>query len=402
MQTAPAPFKVASAEGSTLVLDDGRNLIDGIASWWSVAHGYQHPHIVNAIQKQAENLTHVMMGGLVHDQAITLAERLVNITPSGLNHVFFSDSGSTAVEVALKMALQYWRNIGKVGKERFVCFNGGYHGDTFGAMSVSDQTTLHKAFKHAIIPQFAVDVPSDEYGFAEFDSLLAGVGKEVAGVIIEPLVQGAGGMKFHEPDVLAEIYRIAKKHNLLFIADEIAVGFCRTGKMFACEDAGIVPDIMCLGKALTGGAIGLGATLATSEIFNAFLGDSQATALMHGPTFMGNPLACAAANASLDLFEREPRLKQVETIEAQLISELAACEGLPQVKDVRVKGSIGVAELKPEIAFDPAAFRLAAAEQGCFIRPFGRTVYLWPALTIEPDELTKLTATLRGLIGALR
>lgn len=400
MQTMPPPFPVARAEGSTLFLEDGRTLIDGIASWWSVAHGYQHPHIIEAIAKQAATLSHVMLGGLVHAPAETLAARLVDITPQGLNHVFFSDSGSTAVEVALKMALQYWRNVGKSGKERFLCFTHGYHGDTLGAMSVSDPATMHRAFKHATIPQFVVDIPSDEYGFAEFDALLASIGKEVAAVIIEPLVQGAGGLKFHEPDVLAEIYRITKKHDILFMADEIAVGFARTGKMFACEEAGIAPDIMCLGKALTGGSIGLGATLATSEIFESFLSDSPAKAFMHGPTFMGNPLACAAANASLDLFASEPRLQQVEAIEAQLQQELAACEGLTHVRDVRVKGAIGVVELDPGIAFNPSEFRLKAAECGCFIRPIKNVIYLWPAITISADELRQLTGTIRRLIPA--
>jgi adenosylmethionine---8-amino-7-oxononanoate aminotransferase len=398
MQTMPVPFKVVGAKGSSLFLEDGRTLIDGVASWWSVAHGYQHPHMVEAITKQAQTLSHVMLGGLVHAQAETLAARLVEMTPDGLTHVFFSDSGSTAVEVALKMALQYWRNIGKTGKERFLCFTHGYHGDTLGAMSVSDPATMHRAFKHAVIPQFVVDIPSDEYGFAEFDSLLESASKEIAGVILEPLVQGAGGLKFHEPDVLAEIYRITKKHNVLFIADEIAVGFARTGKMFACEEAGISPDILCLGKALTGGAIGLGATLATSDIFESFLDDSPAKAFMHGPTFMGNPLACAAANASLDLFANEPRLKQVEAIEAQLLSELAACEGLPCVRDVRVKGAVGVVELTAETPFNPTDFRLQAAQHGCFIRPIKNVIYLWPALTISADELSQLTGTIRRLI----
>ncbi len=401
MYTAPDPLMVVGAEGSTLRLEDGRTLVDGIASWWSVAHGYQHPHIVEALTAQASTLAHVMLAGLTHAPAETLAQRLVALAPSGLGHVFFSDSGSTAVEVALKLALQYWRNIGKNGKERFVCFTHGYHGDTLGAMSVSDPGGLHKAFRHAVIPQFVVDIPSDEYGFAELDALLGAVHKEVAGLIIEPLVQGAGGMRFHEPDVLAEIARIARQHEVLFIADEIAVGFARTGRMFACEEAGVTPDILCLGKALTGGMIGLGATLATPTVFDAFCCESPAAAFMHGPTFMGNPLACAAAHASLDLFAREPRLAQVERIEAQLREELSPCERLTCVQDVRVKGAVGVVELRSDVPFDATAFRVAAAERGCFIRPIQRVIYLWPALTITPEALRQLTGTICDVLGQM-
>ncbi len=396
MQTAPPPQAAVRTSACRITLTDGRELIDGVASWWSAAHGYNHPHIVSAIEAQLKQMPHVMFGGLVHEPALTLAKRLSAIAPAGLTRVFFGDSGSIAVEVALKIAIQYWKNIGKSGKDRFVCFTNGYHGDTLGAMAISDpEHSMHKAFRHSIVHQYVMDIPSDEYSFAEFDTLLSGIQKEVAGVIIEPLVQGAGGMRFHEPDVLAEIYRIAKKYDLLFIADEIATGFYRTGNMFACNEAGISPDIMCLGKALTGGAITLGATLAREEIFAAFLSDDPDHALMHGPTFMANPLATAAANASLDLFEREPRLKQVEAIEAQLREELAPCEGLPGVVDVRVKGAIGVVQMEK---LDKYALRQKFIERGVWIRPFGDIIYLAPPLVIAPEELARLTQAIHEVI----
>lgn len=394
--TAP-PLPVAGTGGCRIKLTDGRELIDGISSWWSACHGYNHPHIVAEVQKQLQTMQHVMFAGLAHEQAYRLAARLSSIAPKGLSRVFFGDSGSIAVEVALKMALQYWRNLGKPGRDRFLCFTDGYHGDTLGAMSVSDpEKSMHKAFRHAVIQQYVVGIPTDEYGFAELDTLLGGVRRELAGMIIEPLVQGAGGMRFHSADTLAELYRLARKHNLLFIADEIATGLGRTGNMFACEEAGITPDIMCVGKALTGGAMTLGATLASEEIFAAFLSDNWEDALMHGPTFMGNPLACAAANASLDLFEREPRLKQAEAIEAQLREELARCRTLPQVTDVRVKGAIGVVQLKPEI--NVYALRDKFTDQGVWVRPFRDVVYLMPPLVISAKELSLLTRAVHDVM----
>ncbi|NBX02911.1 MAG: adenosylmethionine--8-amino-7-oxononanoate transaminase [Alphaproteobacteria bacterium] len=399
MKTAPAPLAVSRTEGCKIILEDGRELIDGVSSWWSAAHGYNHPHIVAAMAAQLAKMPHVMFGGLVHEPALTLASRLAKLT--GLSRCFFSDSGSVAVEVALKIALQYWKNKGKNNKDRFLCFRDGYHGDTLGAMSVSDpEHSLHKAFRGSVIKQYVVDIPSDEYAFAEFDALLAGVKNNLAGIIIEPLVQGAGGLKFHSADVLAEIHRICKKHDVLFIADEIATGFGRTGSMFACNEAGITPDIMCLGKGLTGGAITLGATLTSEEIFAAFLSDDADFAFMHGPTFMANPLACAAANASLDLFEREPRLKQVEAIEAQLQEELAPCKQMAGVADVRVKGAIGVAQLAAPLP-DMAELRQKFVERGVWIRPFKDVIYLMPPLVISSDELTKLTDALVAVTGEL-
>ncbi len=399
MKTAPHPQAVIGTQGSRIKLADGRELIDGVASWWTACHGYNHPHIIKSMQAQLEAMPHVMFGGLVHEQALMLAKRLAKLT--GLLRVFYGDSGSVAVEIALKMALQYWQNVGKHKKDRFLCFHNGYHGDTAGAMSVSDpDKSLHKAFKNTVIKQYVVDIPNDEYAFAELDSLLAGFHNSIAGVIIEPLVQGAGGMIFHSADVLAEIYRICKKHEILFIADEIATGFGRTGNMFAVNEAGITPDILCLGKALTGGAITMGATLASEEVFGAFLSDDPEHAFMHGPTFMANPLACAAANASLDLFEKEPRMKQVEAIEAQLREELEACNGLKHVVDVRVKGAIGVVQLEAGV-MKKDELRQKFIEQGCWIRPFGDIVYVTPSFTISPTELSQLTGAIKKVTSNL-
>jgi adenosylmethionine---8-amino-7-oxononanoate aminotransferase len=401
MQIAPSPLPVVSTKGTRITLADGRELVDGIASWWSACHGYNHPHILKAVEKQLHTMPHVMFGGLVHEQALTLAARLSKITPEGLNRVFFADSGSVAVEVALKIALQYWKNKNKPMKDRFLCFHDGYHGDTLGAMSVSDpDKSMHKAFRNSVIKQYVVDIPTDEYSLAEFDSLLAAEHGHIAGMIIEPLVQGAGGMRFHSADMLAELYRMAKKHNLLFIADEIATGFGRTGNMFACNEAGISPDILCLGKALTGGTITLGATMVQDEIFNAFLSDNPDFAFMHGPTFMANPLACAAANASLDLFEKEPRLKQVEAIEAQLTTELSQCRSLPHVVDVRVKGAIGVVQMDAA-KVDVYGLRKKFVERGVWIRPFGDIVYVMPSLSISSQDLSTLTDAIAAVCKEL-
>ena len=390
MQTAPEPLRIAGAQGVRLKLEDGRELIDGIASWWTACHGYAHPHLIAALQKQAAELPHVMFGGMVHAPAVKLAERLIALTtPLGMSRVFFTDSGSVAVEVALKMALQYWRNRGQPRRTKFLCFRHGYHGDTLGAMGVSDpEQNLHKAFAHLMRQNLSVEIPHDEYGFAEIDTLMGDFSAQIAGVIIEPLVQGAGGMTFHSADVLAEIHRLTKKHDLLFIADEIATGFGRTGMMFACDEAAIRPDILCIGKALTGGVISLAATLASAEVFAAFQSEDAGHALMHGPTYMANPLACAAANASLELFASEPRLKQVEAIEAQLHAELTPLRTRPNVVDVRVKGAIGVVQLTQ---LDRLALRQTFLDLGCWIRPLEDVIYLTPAFTISSAELSLLT-----------
>ena len=393
MQNGFAPLPVISTEGTRITLSNGETLIDGIASWWSACHGYNHPHILSAMQQQLGQMPHVMFAGLAHEPAFTLASRLSKLT--GLPKVFFSDSGSTAVEVAMKMAVQYWANQHRKTKTRFVSFHNAYHGDTMGAMSVSDpENGMHHVYAPYMPMQYVVDLPTDEYGFAEFEAVLKDNKKTIAGLIMEPLVQGAGGMRFHSPDVVAEIYRLCKTHEILFIADEVATGFGRTGSMFAYQQSGIAPDLLCIGKALTGGTMTLAATLASEEIFNAFLGEELTKALMHGPTYMANPLACAAANASLDLFEKEPRLKQVEAIEAQMWSGLKSLVDLPQVEDVRVMGAIGVVELKNatwELMF---SLRQKCAEAGCWLRPFGNIIYVTPAFTITKEDLqTLLTVT---------
>jgi adenosylmethionine---8-amino-7-oxononanoate aminotransferase len=399
MKTAAPPLAVTSTDGVRLRLADGRELVDGIASWWTACHGHNHPHIIAAMRRQLETMPHVMFGGLGHEPAFTLARRLAAILPDGLKHVFFSDSGSVAVEVAMKMALQYWRNRGAASRQRFVGFRHGYHGDTMGAMSVSDQSEgLHAALRGAIPEQIIVELPDGAAALAAFDALLARRAGEIAAVIIEPLVQGAGGLKMHDAAVLAAIRASAARHDVLFIADEIFTGFGRTGRMFACQEAGVAPDIMCLSKALTGGAVGLAATVANRRVFEAFLGDSAATALMHGPTYMANPLACAAANASLDLFESQPRLQQVAAIEAQLERELAPCRDIPGVKDVRVKGAIGVVQLGPMRDLD--WLRRAFVAEGVWLRPFGDVVYTTPPLVIGEGDLAQLTSAINTVVRA--
>jgi len=401
MQVAPPPLPVVRTHGCRIVLADGRELIDGIGSWWSVCHGYNHPHILESVARQLATMPHVMFGGLVHEPALDLARRLTAMGPPGLTRVFFSDSGSTAVEIALKIAIQYWRNIGRSGKDRFLCFTDAYHGDTFGAMSVSDpDNSIHKALRGALMRQYVIAIPEDESALAVLDATLARISGEVAGMIIEPLVQAAGGMRFHSPKMLAAIAALARKHEVLFIADEIATGFWRTGHRFACDEPGVSPDIVCLGKALTGGTIGMGATLAPEEIFEAFLSDDWDDALMHGPTFMANPLACAAANASLDLFEREPREEQVKAIEAGLRAGLEPCRPLPRVVDVRVKGAIGVVQLGDGV--DVYALRPRFVEQGVWVRPFKDVVYLMPPLVISGEELSTLTQAVCAVVSAMR
>jgi adenosylmethionine-8-amino-7-oxononanoate aminotransferase len=391
MGAEPPPVAVSGTSGVRLHLADGRELIDGIASWWTACHGYNHPHIVAAITEQARTMPHVMFGGLVHDGALRLASRLAALAPGDIDRVFFSDSGSTAVEVALKMALQYWVNRGVKGRTRFVCFRGGYHGDTVAAMSVSDDAGFAAAFAGALPEQLRLDLPRGRSGRADYAAMLDAHAAELAGVIFEPSVQGAGGMIFHGPGTIRAVVEEAQARGLPVIADEIFTGFHRTGPLFACAEAGVVPDILCLGKGLTGGALGMGATLARPHVFDAFLGDDLATAFMHGPTFMANPLACAAANASLDLFEREPRAPQVRAIEAALHDGLAPALKLPGVVDVRARGAIGVVELD-DLPLDRLyKLRAAFVERGLWIRPFGRIVYLTPAFVIGPDDLAALT-----------
>ncbi len=398
MKTAPAPLPVVATRGCRITLADGRELIDGVASWWSACHGYNHPHILDRVQAQLSVMPHVMFGGLVHEPASVLARRLLAIAPGAMSRVFFSDSGSTAVEVGLKIALQYHKNLGRSGRDRFVCFSDGYHGDTLGAMSVSDpEASMHRAFRDVVTKHLVVDLPRDSQAVRSLDAFLGANAGRIAGMIIEPLVQGAGGMRFHSAETLAAVRELASRHGILFIADEIATGFWRTGSRFACDQAAVVPDLLCLGKALTGGVIGMGATLATDAVFQAFLSDDPELALMHGPTFMANPLACAAANASLDLFETEPRAGQVSAIEATLREGLAECRRLPGVVDVRVKGAIGVVQLEPGI--DVRAMRPRFIERGVWARPFKDIIYLTPSFVISQDELDRLTRAAREVVA---
>ena len=398
MKTARPPLAVARTQGCRIVLADGRELIDGLASWWTACHGYNHPHIHLAVLGQLSRMPHVMLGGLVHEKALVLARRLATMLPGDLDRVFFSESGSVAVEVAMKMAAQYWANRGHPERQRFIAFKGGYHGDTTGAMAISDPGAIHGVSRGLLPRHTIMELPVDADSLQRLEEYLERRGEDYAAIIVEPLVQGAGGMKFHDPTLIRQLRITADVYGVLLIFDEIFTGFGRTGAMFACEEAAVVPDIITVSKALTGGTLPLAATVARRHIFEAFWSDDPRHALMHGPTYMANALACAAANASLDLFEREPRLKQVQAIAAQMQRELAVCRGKPNVKDVRVKGAIGVVEL--DRIEDVETMRAKFIEEGVFIRPFGNIVYLTPAFTITPDELSKLTGAIAKVIGS--
>jgi adenosylmethionine-8-amino-7-oxononanoate aminotransferase len=390
MKTAAPPLPVVASEGVHLTLADGRVLIDGIASWWTAVHGYNDPHIRAAITRRLSQLPHVMLGGLVHEEALSLASRLSSLLPGDLSRVFFSESGSVSVEIALKIAIQYWLNQGVKGRTRFVAFKEGYHGDTFAAMAVCDpEEGMHALFSGVLAAQHVVDLPQTEDELSRFADFLRARADEVAAVIMEPLIQGAGGMRVHEPRVVAGIARACQKAEVLFILDEIFTGFGRTGTLFACEQAKVVPDIITLSKALTGGTLPLAATVARGNVFARFWSDDPSAALMHGPTYSGNALACAAANASLDLFARAPRLAQVAAIESQLKEALAPARNLPDVRDVRVKGAMGAIELDHEP--DRQWLTERFVERGLWLRPFGRIVYTTPSYIIEKDELSRIT-----------
>jgi len=399
MKVAPTPIAVVGAEGARLKLADGRELIDGVSSWWTVCHGYNHPHIRQTVAAQLQKVPHVMLGGLVTEPTLRLARRLADLLPRDLGHVFFSESGSVSVEIAMKMAVQYWINRGQRGRHRFVSFRFGYHGDTLAAMSVCDpEEGMHGLFKGYLPQQIIADVPRTREQQAEFKRLLQAHRSEIAAVIIEPLVQSAGGMKFHEPDVLRFLRQACDEADCLLILDEIMTGFGRVGPLFACAEAAIVPDIITLSKALTGGTLPLAATVATARVFDEFLSDDPSKALMHGPTYMGNAMACAAANASLDLFEREPRLQQVRAIEAQLRAELEPCRRLAGVVDVRVRGALGIVQLNR--AGEGPWFRPRFLEDGVWIRPFGDIIYVAPPFVITSEELARLTRAIVRHVSA--
>ena len=400
MKTANPPLPVVRTQGSRIALADGRALIDGIASWWTACHGYNQAHIRHAVAKQLKQMPHVMFGGLAHEGALTLARRLAALLPGDLSRVFFSDSGSVAVEVALKMAVQYWINRGVKGRTQFIAFKGGYHGDTTGAMAVSDtEDGMHALFAGLLPQQLIVELPSDDAKAAALDTFIGARADTIAAIIVEPLVQGAGGMKFHDAVVLKRLCALADKYDVLLIFDEVFTGFGRTGTLFACEAVGVVPDIVALSKALTGGTLGLAATVATKKVFDAFWSDDPKKALMHGPSYMANALGCAAANASLDLFESEPRLQQVADISSALLQGLEPCRSMAGVKEVRVRGAIGVVEMKAIDNLD--ALRARFVEEGVFVRPFGNIIYLTPAFTIAPDELKTLTDAIAKVVRTL-
>lgn len=391
----PPIFPVARAAGVRIELDDGRQLIDGMASWWSVIHGYQHPRLDAALTGQITRMAHVMFGGLTHAPAVQLAQRLVDVAPAGLSSVFFSDSGSVAVEVALKMAIQYQAARGQPTRQKFLTVRGGYHGDTFGAMSVCDPVTgMHTLF-NAVLPaqHFAprptcgYDAPWDEADIAPLAALLAQHG-DIAAVIIEPIVQGAGGMWFYHPRYLARLRELCSEHAVLLIADEIATGFGRTGRLFACEHAAVAPDILCLGKALTGGYMSLAATLATREVADT-ISRGDPGVFMHGPTFMANALACSVALASIDELLAHDWAMRIATIERGLQAGLAPCRDLPQVADVRVLGAIGVVEMREPVDMRVLPHRFV--ERGVWVRPFGRLVYVMPPYVIDDEDLATLT-----------
>ncbi|HEY0649742.1 adenosylmethionine--8-amino-7-oxononanoate transaminase [Phenylobacterium sp.] len=398
MKTAPPPLPVVRTEGVRLILEDGRELIDGIASWWTACHGYNHPHIRAAVEAQLAAAPHVMFGGLAHEPAYRLAQRLAALLPGDLDHVFFAESGSVSVEIAMKMALQFWINRGVRGRTRFLAFRGGYHGDTLATMTVCDpEEGMHSLFAGVMPAQHIAGLPVDAEAEAALDALLADKAHEIAAILVEPRVQGAGGMLFHDDEVLRRLRRLADRHDVLLIFDEIFVGFGRTGDLFACAGAGVVPDIITLSKALTGGTLPLSAAVASRKVFESFWSDDPGAALMHGPTYMGNPLACAAANASLDLFETGAWKSDVARIEAGMRAGLDPCRRAPGVVDVRVMGAIGVVEFEHPVAVGDLCRRFA--DDGCWIRPMGKVVYLTPPLVMGDEDLETLTGAIRRQIG---
>lgn len=406
---APGPMHlITGAEGVWLTCSDGRRMIDAMSSWWCAAHGHRHPKIVGAMKAQLDRMPHVMFGGLTHEPAIALGQRLLSLLPETLDRIFYCDSGSVAVEVAMKMAVQFHRAQGRPDRYQFATIRGGYHGDTWKAMSVCDPVTgMHGLFRGALSVQHFLPRPGVRFheawpddpaqnGLAALQALLEQDGDHLAGLILEPVVQGAGGMHFYHPAYLQGARALCDAHGVLLIFDEIATGFGRTGKMFAMDHAGVTPDILCLGKALTGGHMSFAATVATSAVA-AGIGDSEAGVFMHGPTYMGNPLACAAGNASLALLEDGAWQTRVAAIAEQMAVELAPVRALPGVADVRVLGAIGVIETEHPV--DSRIAHARAPRSGVWLRPFGRNIYCMPPYVIAPDDLSRVTAEMAALAG---
>jgi adenosylmethionine-8-amino-7-oxononanoate aminotransferase len=386
-------YPVVSANGVHIKLADGQELIDGMASWWSAIHGYNHPKLNAAIHKQLDSMAHVMFGGLTHQPAVELASLLIEITPNNLENVFFSDSGSVAVEVAIKMAIQYCYALGNPEKQKLLTIRNGYHGDTFGAMAVCDPINgMHNIFSHVLAQHYFA-----ENNIKSFQTLLEQHHNEIAAVILEPLLQGAGGMRIYSPEFLRGVRSLCDEYNVLLILDEIATGFGRTGTLFACERADIKPDILCVGKALTGGYMSLAATLTSKQVSEVICSHPPGV-FMHGPTFMANPLACSVAAASINLLLESPWQQTISKIEKQLIDSLSVCAALPQVADVRVLGAVGIVELKD--AIDLPTMQQAFVDKGVWIRPFRNLIYIMPPYIITPQQLSQLTQAIFEVIKA--
>ncbi len=403
---APDMFPVVSAYGVRLTLADGRELIDGMASWWCAIHGYNHPTLNAAAVDQLGKMSHVMFGGLTHPAAVTLCQTLVDLTPPPLQRVFLSDSGSVSVEVALKMALQYWQAQGKADKQRFVALRNGYHGDTLGAMSVCDPVTgMHQLFGDVLPKHFFAPAPTcgfaetcEDQHIAEMQTLLATQHQQLAAVIVEPVVQGAGGMRFYSPQYLVRLRQLCDEYGVLLIFDEIATGFGRSGKLFALDHAGVCPDIMCLGKAMTGGYLSLAATLCSDAVALG-ISAGEAGAFMHGPTFMGNPLACAIANASIGLLLQQDWQAQLNNLQQQLEAGLAPAAALDSVAEVRCLGGIGVIEMRDPV--DMSVVQPRFVEAGVWVRPFGKLVYVMPPYVMNNDDLGTLTAAMVEVVSEI-